>query len=60
MRIAEQTVKNYMNVILRKLRAADRVAILRFAVVNGWVNVGPRPTGSVGRTVDGRPQVAWQ
>lgn len=43
MRIAEQTVKNYMNAILRKLRAADRVAVLRHAVVRGWVNVGPRP-----------------
>jgi len=44
MRIAEQTVKNYMNAILRKLRATDRVAVLRHAVVSGWVNVGPRPT----------------
>ncbi len=44
MRIAEQTVKNYMNAILRKLEASDRVAVLRHAVVCGWVNVGPRPT----------------
>ncbi len=61
MRIAEQTVKNYMNAILRKLRAADRVAVLRHAVVAGWVNVGPRPTVGSGRAVgDGRAQAAWQ
>lgn len=44
MRIAEQTVKNYMNAILRKLQSTDRVQVLRHAVVSGWVNVGPRPT----------------
>ncbi len=60
MRIAEQTVKNYMNAILRKLRATDRVAVMRHAVVRGWVNVGPRPTSSVGRMDSDRSQVAWQ
>ena len=44
MGIAEQTVKNYVNAILRKLGCGDRVAVLRHAVVAGWVNVGPRPT----------------
>jgi DNA-binding NarL/FixJ family response regulator len=44
LRLAEQTVKNYMNAILRKLGTADRVAVLRHAMVAGWVNVGPRPT----------------
>ena len=60
MRIAEQTVKNYMNAILRKLRAADRVAVLRHAVVCGWVNVGPCPTGGAGRNVgEGRAHAVW-
>jgi DNA-binding NarL/FixJ family response regulator len=60
LRLAEQTVKNYMNAILRKLRAADRVAVLRHAVVRGWVNVGPRPTASMGRVGSDNSQVAWQ
>lgn len=60
LRIAEQTVKNYMNAILRKLRAPDRVAVLRHAVVHGWVNVGPRPTANSTRSLpETRQQVAW-
>ena len=49
LRLAEQTVKNYMNGILRKLGVPDRVAVLRHAIVAGWVNVGPRPTGAMDR-----------
>jgi DNA-binding NarL/FixJ family response regulator len=53
LRLAEQTVKNYMNAILRKLGAADRVAVLRHAIVAGWVNVGPRPTAMTNRAERG-------
>jgi DNA-binding NarL/FixJ family response regulator len=53
LRLAEQTVKNYMNAILRKLGVADRVAVLRHAIVAGWVNVGPRPTAMTDRAERG-------
>jgi DNA-binding NarL/FixJ family response regulator len=56
LRLAEQTVKNYMNAILRKLGVPDRVAVLRHAIVAGWVNVGPRPTAMADRTE--RPMAA--
>lgn len=61
LRLAEQTVKNYMNAILRKLGATDRVAVLRHAIVAGWVNVGPRPTAvrdRAERSVQSKPGMA--
>jgi DNA-binding NarL/FixJ family response regulator len=61
LRLAEQTVKNYMNAILRKLGVPDRVAVLRHAIVAGWVNVGPRPTAvpdRAERAVQPRPGLA--
>lgn len=41
--ITEQTVKNHMTSILRKLQVDDRVAALRFAVTHGWAEIGPQP-----------------
>lgn len=38
--ITEQTVKNHMTAVLRKLSVADRVAALRTAMTNGWGFVG--------------------
>ncbi len=41
--ITEQTVKNHMTSVLRKLAVDDRVAVLRYAVTHGWVELGPQP-----------------
>ncbi len=41
--ITEQTVKNHMTSVLRKLAVDDRVAALRYAVTHGWVELGPQP-----------------
>ena len=39
--------------------AGDRVAVLRHAVVCGWVNVAPRPTAEPGRTTaEGTSRIA--
>jgi two-component system response regulator DegU len=38
--ITEQTVKNHMTSVLRKLSVSDRVAALRIAMANGWGFVG--------------------
>lgn len=37
--ISEQTVKNHMSSILRKLRAADRTQAAMYAVRHGWVRL---------------------
>jgi DNA-binding NarL/FixJ family response regulator len=39
--ITEQTVKNHMTSVLRKLEVDDRVQALLFAVRQGWVEIGP-------------------
>jgi DNA-binding NarL/FixJ family response regulator len=39
--ITEQTVKNHMTSILRKLGAQDRVDVILAAVRNGWVAITP-------------------
>jgi len=39
--ITEQTVKNHMTSVLRKLNVEDRVQAVLFAVKNGWVEIGP-------------------
>lgn len=39
--ITEQTVKNHMTNVLRKLDVDDRVQALLFAVRHGWVEIGP-------------------
>ena len=40
--ITEQTVKNHMTSVLRKLQVDDRVAALRYAVTQGWAEIGPQ------------------
>ena len=39
LRISEQTVKNHMSAILRKLNVADRTQAAMYAVRHGWVRV---------------------
>lgn len=43
--ITEQTVKNHMTSVLRKLQVNDRVQAVLCAVRNGWVEIGPPSTG---------------
>jgi DNA-binding NarL/FixJ family response regulator len=47
--ITEQTVKNHMTSVLRKLEVDDRVAALRYAVSKGWAEIGPQPYAEVDR-----------
>jgi len=46
--ITEQTVKNHMTSVLRKLQVDDRVAALRYAVTRGWAEIGPQSHTAVG------------
>ena len=39
--ITEQTVKNHMTSVLRKLEVTDRVQAVLYAVTNGWIEVAP-------------------
>lgn len=50
--ITEQTVKNHMTSVLRKLQVDDRVAALRYAVSKGWAEIGPQPYAEVERAVN--------
>ncbi len=52
--ITEQTVKNHMTSVLRKLQVDDRVAALRYAVTRGWAEIGPQPYAAV-RLVSDEP-----
>lgn len=45
--VTEQTVKNHMTSVLRKLDVNDRVQAVLFAVKNGWVEIGPQPYAQV-------------
>src|SRR3954447_3034370 len=49
--ITEQTVKNHMTSVLRKLEVDDRVAALRYAVSKGWAEIGPQEYAEVDRAV---------
>lgn len=40
--VTEQTVKNHMTSVLKKLDVNDRVQAVLFAVKNGWMEIGPR------------------
>ncbi|HEV2108771.1 MAG TPA: response regulator transcription factor [Thermomicrobiales bacterium] len=51
--ITEQTVKNHMTSVLRKLHVDDRVAALRYAVTKGWAEIGPQPYAEVERALRG-------
>ncbi len=50
--ITEQTVKNHMTSVLRKLEVDDRVAALRYAVAKGWAEIGPQPYAAVARVLE--------
>jgi DNA-binding NarL/FixJ family response regulator len=41
--VSEQTVKNHMTSVLRKLNATDRVGAILHAVRQGWMEVAPPP-----------------
>jgi DNA-binding NarL/FixJ family response regulator len=41
--ITEQTVKNHMTSVLRKLEVHDRVQAVLYAVKHGWVEIGTDP-----------------
>ena len=45
--ITEQTVKNHMTSVLRKLQVDDRVAALRYAVTRGWAEIGPQAYAAI-------------
>ena len=57
--ITEQTVKNHMTSVLRKLEVDDRVAALRYAVEKGWAEIGPQPYAAVERAVGGQDSPAY-
>ena len=38
--ITEQTVKNHMTSVLRKLEVTDRVQAVLYAVKHGWIQIG--------------------
>src|SRR6476469_5566788 len=54
--ITEQTVKNHMTSVLRKLEVDDRVAALRYAVSKGWAEIGPQAYAEVDRALGPNPQ----
>jgi DNA-binding NarL/FixJ family response regulator len=42
--ITEQTVKNHMTSVLRKLEVSDRVQAVLYAVKHGWIQIGSSST----------------
>ncbi len=51
--VSEQTVKNHMTSVLRKLNATDRVGAILHAVRQGWMEVTPPNTAQVALGRDG-------
>ena len=45
--VTEQTVKNHMTSVLRKLDVNDRVQAVLYAVKNGWMEIGPQSYAQV-------------
>ncbi|MER3437746.1 MAG: DNA-binding response regulator [Chloroflexota bacterium] len=45
--VTEQTVKNHMTSVLRKLDVNDRVQAVLYAVRHGWIEIGPQPYAAV-------------
>ena len=45
--VSEQTVKNHMTSVLRKLNATDRVGAILHAVRQGWMEVAPPVPGQL-------------
>ena len=41
--VTEQTIKNHMTSVLRKLHVNDRVQAVLYAVKHGWIELGPQP-----------------
>jgi len=54
LQLTEQTVKNYMTSVLRKLQLTDRMHVIRLASQEGWArpggetSVGPNPSTPAG------------
>ena len=50
--VTEQTVKNHMTSVLRKLDVNDRVQAVLYAVKHGWIEIGPQsyPAAAVARS----------
>ena len=48
--VSEQTVKNHMTSVLRKLNATDRVGAILHAVRQGWMEVAPPVPGRLALT----------
>jgi DNA-binding NarL/FixJ family response regulator len=51
--VSEQTVKNHMTSVLRKLNATDRVGAILHAVRRGWMEVAPPVPDSVSASATG-------
>ena len=47
--ISEQTIKNHVSAILRKLNANDRAHAVMLAVRNGWISIQSTPDDNHGR-----------
>ena len=45
--VTEQTVKNHMTSVLKKLDVNDRVQAVLYAVKNGWIEIGPQAYAAV-------------
>jgi two-component system response regulator DegU len=56
--ITEQTVKNHMTSVLRKLQVDDRVAALRYAVTRRWAEIGPQPYAEVEQGTPEQPSAS--
>ena len=52
--VTEQTIKNHMTSVLRKLHVNDRVQAVLYAVKHGWIELGPRPYARTESVVGGR------
>ena len=44
--VTEQTIKNHMTSVLRKLDVNDRVQAVLYAVKSGWIDIGPQAFAS--------------
>ena len=54
--ISEQTVKNHMSSILRKLSVNDRTQAVVYAMRQGWISVTPRAGGAAPAPREGTPE----
>jgi len=52
--LSEQTVKNHMTSLLRKLDLSDRMQVLRFAAAQGWVRFDQPRKGTVVTSMVGK------